>query len=419
VGPSFLLCDAADRPLRPAILYGIDMRATAEIEELTQRYGETEILRRGGTPLTTQAVGPKALWVRRNEAEVWSKATGWYNSNSFIVKRLTGEYVLDHHTASQCDPLYDIRARTWYQPWYADVMGDLAAPRLAWPSEVVGQVTSDAAHMTNLPPGTPVCAGTVDAWAEAFSAGVRRPGDLMLMYGSTMFFVQVLQTLTSHPELWTTAGVDPGTYTLAAGMSTSGSLTSWVQDLVGGVSFAQLVDEAAAVAPGSGGLLLLPYFAGERTPIFDPRARGVIAGLTLRHQRGHVFRAVYEGIAYGIRQILELLDSDLTPIERLVAVGGGTQGGLWTQIVSDVTGRQQSVPEQTIGASYGDALMAAIGTERVPPETDWARTGQIVNPDPATRETYDRLYRGYCDLYPATKTYVHDLAQLQEEQAIS
>jgi xylulokinase len=419
VGPSFLLCDEADQPLRPAILYGIDMRATAEINELTQRYGAAEILQRGGTPLTTQAVGPKALWVRRNEPDVWSKATGWYNSNSFIVKRLTGEYVLDHHTASQCDPLYDIRAGNWYQPWYADVMGDLAAPRLAWPSEVVGRVTSDAAQMTNLPAGTPVCAGTVDAWAEAFSAGVRRPGDLMLMYGSTMFFVQVLQTLTSHPELWTTAGVDPGTYTLAAGMSTSGSLTSWLQDLVGGVPFEDLVDEAAAVPPGSGGLLLLPYFAGERTPIFDPRARGVIAGLTLSHKRGHLFRAVYEGIAFGIRQILELLDSDATPIQRLVAVGGGTQGGLWTQIVSDVTAREQSVPEQTIGASYGDALMAAIGTEQVPPETDWARTGRIVTPNPATRELYDGLYRGYCDLYPATKACVHQLAQLQEQQAIT
>ena len=100
-------------------------------------------------------------------------------------------------------------------------------------------------------------------------------------------------------------------------------------------------------------------------------------------------------------------------------MGGGTQGGLWTQIVSDVTGREQSVPEQTIGASYGDALLAAIGTELVPLETNWAITGHIVTPDPSTRELYDRLYRAYCDLYPATKTFVHQLAQLQEQQAIS
>jgi xylulokinase len=144
----------------------------------------------------------------------------------------------------------------------------------------------------------------------------------------------------------------------------------------------------------------------------------VIAGLTLQHQRGHLFRAVYEGIGFGIRQILQLLDSDRTPVHRLVAVGGGTQGGLWTQVVSDVTGREQQVPEQTIGASYGDALMAAIGVGLVPPETDWARTGQTITPDPETREIYDTLYRGYCDLYPATKTLVHQLAQLQEQQAV-
>jgi xylulokinase len=143
-------------------------------------------------------------------------------------------------------------------------MPGLALPRLAWPTEVIGQVTPAAADATGLPAGTPVCAGTVDAWAEAFSAGVRRPGDLMLIYGSTMFFVQVLQSLAPHPKLWTTVGVDPRTYTLAAGMATSGSLTSWVQDLVGGVPFERLVEEAAAVRPGADGLIMLPYFAGER-----------------------------------------------------------------------------------------------------------------------------------------------------------
>jgi xylulokinase len=201
-------------------------------------------------------------------------------------------------------------------------------------------------------------------------------------------------------------------------MATSGSLTSWVQDLVGGVPFERLVEEAAAVRPGADGLIMLPYFAGERTPIFDPRARGVIAGLTLRHSRAHLFRAIYEGIAFGIRQILELLESDINPIQRLVAVGGGTQGGLWTQIVSDVTGRTQQLPAQTIGASYGDALMAAIGIGQVSANTDWTVTARTVTPTDTTRELYDGLYRIYCDLYPATKATTHYLAQLQEHEAM-
>lgn len=160
--------------------------------------------------LSTQAVGPKMLWVQHNEPQIWAAARRWHNSNSYAVALLTGEYVLDHHTATQCDPLDDIRNRCWHEPWVADIAPGLTMPRLIWPHEVVG---------------TPVSAGTIDAWAEAFSAGVRKPGDLMLMYGSTLSFVQVLPELRSHPMLWTTCGVESGSYTLAAGRATSGSST--------------------------------------------------------------------------------------------------------------------------------------------------------------------------------------------------
>jgi xylulokinase len=138
--------------------------------------------------------------------EVWAATQRWYSSSSYVVARLTGAYVLDHHTASQCDPLYDIRAQDWAADWCDDIAPDLPLPELVWPSDVVGTVTAEAASETGLAEGTPVSAGTVDAWAESVSAGVRRSGDLMLMYGSTMFFVQVLPEFRSHPMLWTTAG---------------------------------------------------------------------------------------------------------------------------------------------------------------------------------------------------------------------
>lgn len=412
VGPCFLPTDADGQPLRPAILYGIDMRATAEIEELDRRYGGEEILRRGATPLTSQAVGPKALWVRRHEPEVWARTRRWFSASSWVVHRLTGAYVLDHHTASQCAPLYDLAGERWHTPWYDDILPGVPAPRLAWSAEVVGQVTPAAAAQTGLPVGTPVCAGTVDAWAEAFSGGVRRPGDLMVMYGSTMFFVQILRQPAPHPQLWNTAGVDPGSRCLAAGMSTSGTLTEWVRGITGNASFDELIAEAAAVPPGSEGLLVLPYFAGERTPIFDPHARGVIAGLTLHHRRGHLLRAAYEGIAFGIRQIMGLLDSPENQVTRLVAVGGGTQSRLWTQIVSDVLGRPQEVPDVAVGACYGDALMAAIGTGLVEASTDWAQDGHLVTPDPALAARYDALFAQYEALYPATKDQVHALVRI-------
>lgn len=415
VGPCLLVTDADLQPVRPAILYGIDSRAEHEIVELTERFGADAILERCGKALSTQAVGPKMAWLARHEPEAFARGRRWFNSNSYVTAKLTGEYVLDHHTASQSDPLYDVRTHAWIEDWAGEVAGHLEMPRLVWPHEIVGRVTAEAAAETGIPEGTPVSPGTVDAWAEAFSVGVRHPGDLMLMYGSTLFFVQVLQHFRTHPLLWTTCGVEEGQHTIAAGMSTSGSLTGWVQELCGGASFEELVGEAAAVPAGSDGLLLLPYFAGERTPIFDPRARGVVAGLTLRHRRGHLFRAAYEGIAFGIRQIIEFLEYDDDPIRRLVAVGGGTQGGLWTQIVSDVTGRTQLVPAQAIGASYGDALLAAIGAGMVPPETDWARDLRPVEPRPEVREVYDELFAHYVDLYPATRSTTHALARLQEK----
>ncbi|MET8287515.1 FGGY-family carbohydrate kinase [Streptomyces sp. NPDC051639] len=413
VGPCLLVCDSDVEPVRPAILYGIDGRAEREIRDLTERLGADTVLERCGKALSTQAVGPKMLWMQRNEPREWARGTRWYNSHSYLSAKLTGAYVLDHHTASQCDPLYDIHAGSWAQDWLPDIVGHLEMPRLVHPHEVVGTVTAAASQATKIPVGTPVSAGTIDAWAEAHSVGVRHPGDLMLMYGSTLFFVQVLGTYRAHPKLWTTAGVEPGRRTIAAGMSTSGSLTRWLQDVTGGESFDTLVTEAEAVPAGSDGLLMLPYFAGERTPIFDPHARGVVAGLTLRHTRGHLFRAAYEGIAFGARQILDFLEDPDDPVRRIVAVGGGTKGGLWTQIVSDVTGREQQVPAQTIGACYGDALLSAVGLGLVPRDTDWAVVEKTVRPQAHTREIYDRLYASYTALYPATLHIVHDLADMQ------
>jgi xylulokinase len=412
IGPCIAVCDSAVRPLRPAILYGIDTRATEEIADLEDRYGADEIRARGGSALTSQAVGPKLLWLQRHEPDVWAKTAGWYMASSFVVARVTGEYVLDHHSASQCDPMYDLDALAWATDWAEEIAAGVPLPRLAWPAEVVGSVTPAAADETGLPAGTPVMAGTIDAWAEAFSVGVRAPGDMMVMYGSTMFLVQVVDEPVSHPALWATAGVEPGTRTLAAGMATSGSLTAWLRELVGGPPFARLVAEAGSVPAGADGLLVLPYFAGERSPIFDPNARGAVVGLTLSHGRAHLFRAVYEAIAYGIRHNLEAFAAAAGAPARLVAVGGGTQGELWTQIVSDVTGEPQELPVETIGAAYGDALLAAIGVGLAPAQTDWTRVARRVTPRTALCERYDVLYSLYRELYPATLGISHQLVRL-------
>jgi xylulokinase len=413
LGPCLLPCDGDGRPLRPAILYGIDTRAGVEILELEKELGAETILARSGSILSSQALGPKLLWVRRNEPEIWERTAGWYTASSFINRRLTGEYVLDRHTASQCDPLYDMAAASWNIDWTEQVTGDVPLPRLAWPGEVIGTVTTSASLETGVPAGTPVMAGTVDAWAEAFSAGVRKPGDLMLMYGSTMFMTQVAPAAAPDAGLWYTEGVEPTMRTFAAGMSTSGALTEWLRKLTGDPPWEDLLREASDAPPGARGLLVLPYFAGERSPIYDPDARGVVVGLTLEHGRGEMLRAIYEGVAYGARQVCLELERVSGSPTRVISVGGGTEARLWTQIVSDVTGLTQLIPAEAVGAAYGDALLAAIGTGAVSQDTDWAKTWTTIVPSEESRALYSELCDLYAELYPATASIAHRLAEIQ------
>jgi xylulokinase len=410
IGPCLLAADVAGRPLRPAILYGVDTRAVVEIGELTARFGADAILDRCGSVLTTQAVGPKIAWLRRHEPAVWSQTGKLFTASSYLVHLLTGEYVLDHHTASQWVPLYDSRCNQWISEWADEIAPGIPLPRLAWPGEVAGVVSAAAADRLGLPVGTPVLTGTVDAWAESYSVGVDQPGDVMVMYGTTMFLVEVLAQRAVWPTLWGTVGVRAGSYTLAAGMATSGAVTDWLRTITGETSYARLVEEAARVPAGADGLVLLPYFAGERTPLFDPQARGVLAGLTLGHTRGHIYRAALEGIAFGVRHNLEAMRQAGGGARRLVAVGGGTQGGLWTQIVSDVLQEPQHVPRQTIGACYGDALLAAQAVGLVGTDHAWNPTDHVVAPHAEAALLYDRRYSAYRELYENTRDLVHGLA---------
>jgi len=419
LGPCLLPVDGEFRPLRPAILYGIDTRATREIAELTDGLGRAAILARCGSLLSTQAVGPKLVWLRRNEPAVWQRTRGLLMAHSFLVARLTGEYVLDHHSASQCDPLYDLEEQRWAEDWADEVAPGLPLPRLVWPADIVGQVTPAAEAATGIRAGTPVAAGTIDAWAEASSAGVRRPGDLMIMYGTTTFLIEVVAEASPDERLWLCNGVEPGTRTMAAGTATSGALTAWLRDLLETQSYEELFAEAAKLSAGAGGLVVLPYFAGERTPVFDPDARGLILGLTLSHHVGHVYRSLLEATAYAIRHNLEVMADAGGQPRRVFAVGGGTRGSLWPQIVSDVTGERQEIPRETIGACYGDALCAAVATGLCAADSEWNAPEMTIEPNPALESAYSDLYGIYRSLYPATVEQMHALARIQDGNGIS
>jgi xylulokinase len=408
IGPVVLLTDSQDVPLRPAILYGIDTRAEREVRAQNERFGQEALLATTGNLLTSQAVGPKLAWVAEHEPGVFACARRVYSAQGWVVRQLTGAYILDHYSASAYDPLYQLRAHDWWEPGW-EGFERLERPALTWPGEVVGEVTREAANRTGLPPGTPVVAGTIDALAEAYSVGSSAVGDTMLMYGSTMFILQTVAEPAVDAGLWAAVGRTPQTYSSAAGMSTSGLITNWLSELTA-TGFGELLDEARRVSAGSEGLLLLPYFAGERTPIFDPHARGAWVGLSLRHGRGHLYRSALEAVAFGVRHNVSVMASAGAAPRRLVAVGGGTREGLWTQIVSDATGLPQDIPSVTVGASYGDARLAAdaAGVDTAA----WNPVARRTSPDPAVREVYDALYAEYVALYPALADTMHVLAGL-------
>lgn len=429
IAPCVLPLSAQGRPLRPAILYGIDTRATAEIEELNRELGTDWIVEHAGSELSSQSAGPKILWIRHNEPDVWREAQYFVTSTSYLVYRLTGELAIDHYTAAFYGPLYDLASREWSSAGCAPVCRPEQLPRPIWTTDVAGHVTPEAAGETGLAEGTPVIAGTADAASEAVSAGVLHPGDTMVMYGSSVFIIRLFDSRPAGGIFWPAPSLFPGTHALAAGMSTTGAITQWFREQFaaderateesgGENAYASLARSAGEVPPGAEGLMALPYFSGERTPLNDPDARGVIAGLTLRHSRAHVYRALLEGVAFGVRHNLEEMaaragdagDQGDGRTGALVAIGGGAANRVWMQIIADVLGRPHTV-RSTPGACYGDAALAAVAAGELSPGDleDWAPAGEEITPSPA-QDVYERLYPLYRDLYRRSAETVHALA---------
>ena len=414
IGPCMVPVDAGGRALTNAVLYGVDTRASAEVEELTRQIGEGALLQRCGNGLTSQSVGPKILWLARNRPEVFAAADGIGTSTTWLVERLTGVRVIDHYSAAGFTPLYDVGTQDWAEDLAEGIVETGRLPRLTWSGEVAGQVTEAAAAETGLAAGTPVTAGTIDAAAEALSVGVRHPGDMMVMYGSTIFVIALAEAAVRDRRLWSAPWLFPGEHAAMAGQATSGTLTHWfrenfARELPVEDAFARLAEEAAATPRGAEGLICLPYFSGERTPIHDPAARGAFFGLNLTHQRGHMVRALLEGIAFGTNHIVETFADAGEPPKRILAVGGGTKNRLWLQATSDISGLEQILPRTTLGASYGDAFLAALATGAVRRDDIAAWNAEAGRVTAAPAEVYRRQYRLWRRLYEQTRDIAHEL----------
>lgn len=428
--PVMLPVDAAGRPLRTAILYA-DTRAHAEMARMNDQLAAP-----GAPPLLAQDVGPKIVWFRDHEPARWQRTRSILGAQGYVIARLTGRHVVDAFTATGLRPFFDLDRGGW------DV---LACTRFEMPieflpdivgtTEIVGAVTPDAAAETGLAAGTPIIGGATDFVAEMLSTGADAAGDVIVSYGTTMCFAAMSgrpiddrpgfgNMLRHGDEL---SRLYAGLSVVGGGMATSGALTRWFRDVFGqaerrvehelGVSAYGLLGlEAEATPPGADGLVVLPYFSGERAPIHDEHARGMIFGLTLAHGRGHIYRALLEGVAYGLDQNLERMRDAGAPLRRIVATGGGSRSHLWTQIVSDVTGLPQVVAAPS-NAALGAAFLAGYARGIFGQLSDvrqWVRTEREVQPRAAIHD----LYRGYSAiyrrLYERTKEEMRDLAHLIE-----
>lgn len=403
--PCVLPVDKTGKPLRPGILYGIDCRAETEIKHLEELIGKEAIFKMTGQNLSSQSCCPKILWIKNNEPEVYNKTACFLTAQGYLVYKLTGNYTLDIYDGMAYAPLFDIRNKRW-NPLYQDEITELSRlPELIWTTDVAGKVSAQAAELTGLKPGTPVICGTADALSEAVSVGLHKTGDMMMMYGSSNFYILRTDSLLPQENSWASYFVTPNEeHVLAGGMTSAGNLFKWLRETFPGRDFSQWEALSAESAPGAGGLTLLPYFAGERTPINNPRARGNLFGITLRTKAGDIYRAFQEALGYGIRHNIETLKENGIEAKRIFAIGSIARSSQLLQVISDISGCPQLVAKEKAGASYGDAFLAAVGTGfigSISEISSWVSYEKEIIPQKEHRDIYDDGFVRYKALYQA------------------
>jgi xylulokinase len=405
-----VLLDGAGQVLRPAILWN-DQRTQSQCNEIHQRIGREKFIQITGNVALTGFTAPKILWVQENEPEVYVKARHVLLPKDYVRYRLTGEFAMDKADGSGT-VLFDLKQRTWS----AEVLAAMGIPSGWMPPtfegpEFTGNITLEAAVTTGLKAGTPVAAGGGDQAAQAVGVGAVEPGVVALTVGTSGVVFATTPSALVEPEgrLHAFCHAVPGMWHFMGVMLSAAGCLQWYRDtLAPGVSFDDLLREAEPVPAGSEGLQFLPYLSGERTPHPDPLARGAWVGLTLRHGRGHLTRALLEGVAFGLKDSFTLIqNAGLGQIRQVQASGGGTKGVLWRQILASVLEAELVTVNTTEGAAYGAALLAGVGASAwtdVPAACAAAvKVTGSTRPDPTQVEAYRKAYPLYQELYPALK----------------
>ena len=415
--PTLILLDANGNVLRLSIQQN-DARAYQEIEDFRAQVSETEILAKTGSAITQQSIGPKLLWLRRHEPEIIQQAAHLMGSYDYMVYKLAGTFSCERNWALESG-LFDLTREGWDASLLelSTIRPELLG-QVHWASEVVGQVSEAAAAHTGLVPGTPVVAGSADHIASAFSAGLKSPGDLLIKLGGAGDILYDLDELIVDARLFLDYHVIPGKYLINGCMAASGSIIKWFrQQFAKALDYQALDTEAINLSPGSDGLILLPYFLGEKTPINDPLARGILFGLNLSHTRPHVYRAILEGISYGFKHHLDVLAEKGLHAGKARVTNGGARSDLWKQVTADVLGIPLEQIAHHPGSSLGAAFVAGMGCRVF---TDWADIERfidiaaVVEPDMTTHERYRQLFVIYHGLYESTKHHFPELHKAVE-----
>jgi xylulokinase len=412
-GGSGIPLDRDMEPLRPCIIWA-DRRATEECRWLRENVGVEHLYDVTGNVVDPYYGYTKMLWIKDKEPGNWGKLHRLETPNAYCIRAITGEESVDYSSAGNYGGLFDLRRRDWSE----ELMERLGVHRSLFPEkihsseEVVGEVTSEGSRLTGLKPGTPVCAGGIDAPVSALAGGAYLDGDLASMLGTSMCNGVISHSLRLSPKMINYPYVVKGRQYVYSftGITTAGYCVRWFRDELGaqevarshesGVDAYKLLDGMAeGVPPGSEGLVFLPHLmVGERAPYWDEHLRGGLLGLGVYHTRAHVFRAVLEGVAYAMRYSLEAAWEAGVTINRATLVDGGARSPLWRQIIADVTGVPFSFIPDAQGAPLGDAILAGLGTGVLKDHAvidDWIKEKVPTHPDPTNSGVYEGMYAVY------------------------
>jgi xylulokinase len=410
-----VLLDREDAVLRPAILWN-DQRTGAECDVIRHAVGAERLIEITGNDAITGFTAPKLVWVRDHEPDVWARIAHVLLPKDYVRLRLTAMHAMDKADGAGT-LLFDLAARDWSPDVLAALGIDPAwmPPTFEGP-EVTGTIREAAAAATGLRVGTPVVAGGGDQAANAVGVGAVDPGVVALSLGTSgvIFAATAAPLFEPHGRVHAFCHAVPGRWHMMSVMLSAAGSLRWYRDaLAPGTGFGDLVAEAGDVPAGSLGLLFLPYLSGERSPYPDPLARGAFVGLTLRHERRHMTRAVLEGVAFGLRDGLDLMiDAGMAAPTTIRASGGGTASPVWRGILADVLGAEIATVDTPEGAAFGAALLATVGAGWYPSAaaaaaaTVTATPAAVPGPDAGRYAEIHALYR---DLYPALAPTFHRL----------